>query len=619
MKFHRLLFFVVALWLMVAPQLTHAADQERIRDFNVSLAILGDGSLQVVEVISYDFGTNQRHGIYRTIDRKSAGVSSRLLIDQIAVDDATGQAQPFQVSSSADNVRVKIGDPDRFVSGQKTYRIRYRVQGALGSFTDHDELYWNVTGNEWAIPIDAVRVAAALPTQIRSEDVRLACFTGYRDSTNVCDYQDTPSGSVDVVTWRQQNLNANQGLTIVLGWPKGVVSIAPVVYPEADDKPEPVPVLNILIAAAVPFVVLIIMMIWWLVKGRGPRGRGVIIPQYEPLPNLTPAETGVMFHGQMKGGCVTAEIIELARTGYLKITHSKKVIALAPDKDEFTLDRLKTEQGIASEYRRLLFLTLFAQDGWWEKNLPSLLNISSFTSFVSKLKKLKPSDLAALAVPAEGLKDRITLSEIDKSPIDRANFQALWSIPKEALIARNYFVSGSRFSLRTTMVIAVCISIGFMIVSALVVGNLWYLASYGMSCAIIVLFFMLDTGYTAKGVEARDYIRGLKLYLEVAEKERLKFHNAPEKNPQQFEALLPYAVALGVEQEWSDHFKDITVPTPSWYADTANAQFNSFALVQGLHMFSTSLSVSTQTGGSSGFGGGGSSGGGGGGGGGGSW
>jgi len=157
------------------------------------------------------------------------------------------------------------------------------------------------------------------------------------------------------------------------------------------------------------------------------------------------------------------------------------------------------------------------------------------------------------------------------------------------------------------------------VIGALAVGSLV------ASGIIVVIFGMIMPVKTKKGVDTKEYILGLKLYMEVAEKNRIKFFNAPAKNPEHFEKLLPYAMMLGVEREWAEKFKDIYTVAPSWYSDPTGGTFNSLILINSLNNFNHSANAALFTapggaaGGGSGFGGGGFSGGGFGGGGGGSW
>jgi uncharacterized membrane protein len=146
----------------------------------------------------------------------------------------------------------------------------------------------------------------------------------------------------------------------------------------------------------------------------------------------------------------------------------------------------------------------------------------------------------------------------------------------------------------------------------------FHLLAFGLAGGIIALFGLIMPQYTKVGAEVREEIEGFKLFLSVTEKERLKFHNAPAKKPELFEKYLPYAMALKVEKEWANQFKDMYLQPPSWYEGNWTT-FNMIAFTSSLNSFSSSASsafVSSPSG-SSGFSG--SSGGGFGGGGGGSW
>ena len=114
-------------------------------------------------------------------------------------------------------------------------------------------------------------------------------------------------------------------------------------------------------------------------------------------------------------------------------------------------------------------------------------------------------------------------------------------------------------------------------------------------------------------------VLGFKMFLTLTATDRLKLMDAPKTSQESFESILPYAIALGVEQEWAKQFESITIQPPRWINDSRyGAGFNTALFVASLHSFNSVMSSSITTPGSGG-GGGGSSGGGGGGGGGGSW
>jgi uncharacterized membrane protein len=211
-----------------------------------------------------------------------------------------------------------------------------------------------------------------------------------------------------------------------------------------------------------------------------------------------------------------------------------------------------------------------------------------------------------------------TLSELKSNRTKQvSNHEHIEKLEKailEDLIKEGFYAtpSGATSWVQIVLWVASCIGIigvlflGFTVVTVVSVVTL---------ILTIVLVSLLSRRLTPKGYEALRYLSGFKEYLSVAEKDRIDFHNAPERNPEQFLAFLPYAIAFGVEKKWAEAFKDITIPTPSWY-DGGSAGFMAADLSSSLGGFSSALASSA---GGSASSGGGSAGGGVGGGGGGSW
>ncbi|PIU52758.1 MAG: hypothetical protein COS90_09730 [Deltaproteobacteria bacterium CG07_land_8_20_14_0_80_60_11] len=164
----------------------------------------------------------------------------------------------------------------------------------------------------------------------------------------------------------------------------------------------------------------------------------------------------------------------------------------------------------------------------------------------------------------------------------------------------------------------------FLLTSAVSIPAAATLAAMGFLNA---LFYHLLKAPTLSGRKIMDQIEGFKLYLSVAEKERLNLLNPPEKTPALFEKYLPYALALDVENAWSEQFAEVlnragAQPySPTWYAGSSwdSSHTSRFTDSLGSSFAGAISSSSTPPGSSSGSGGGGSSGGGGGGGGGSGW
>src|SRR5262249_27895958 len=156
------------LFLAVAPQAAQAAPEESIASYQTQIAVQADGRMRVTETIEYDFGSANKHGIFRKIPARFRydDANDRIYpIDNVTVT-MDGGSVPLDRSSKDGYQIFKIGDPDRTVTGRHTYAIGYTVRGALNHFNDHEELYWNVVGDEWPVPIGAASATVTGPAAI---------------------------------------------------------------------------------------------------------------------------------------------------------------------------------------------------------------------------------------------------------------------------------------------------------------------------------------------------------------------------------------------------------------------------------------------------------------------
>ncbi len=332
----------------------------------------------------------------------------------------------------------------------------------------------------------------------------------------------------------------------------------------------------------------------WYAKGRDPKGSGVIVPQYDIPDGLTPMEVAGIVNQKIAPGDISAEVIYLATKGYLKIRYiDNKILGFIKSSD-YELELLKKYDDVSNEFDRMLLSRIFPLDaGPGEKR---------------KLTNLRNSFYAHIpAITKRGL----------QTLLDKGYYSNL----------KTGGESGPSV-IRAVVIIFVWASvIGFHFLSSIFnavsssVSPTPFIASIIFSIIIGVFFHSLMPAKTVKGVATKEYILGLKDYLQIAEKDRLNFHNAPEKRPETFEKLLPYAMVLGVASAWSKEFADIYTSPPSWYEGyPVGGPFNSMLLYSNLSSFNSmaSTNMSSMPGGG-GSGGGGFSGGGGGGGGGGGW
>jgi len=303
--------------LLAAP--TFAVADERIFSFHSKIDVSADGGMDVTETIRVRAeGQAIRHGIYRdfpTDYRDRGGNAVRVAFEPRALtrDDAS---EPFHTERQSNGVRVYFGSKETTLApGEYTYSFDYHTNRQLGFFPDHDELYWNVTGNGWDFPIDAASAEIALPDSISPTHLRLDGYTGPEGAKGKA-YTANADGASHAVFATTHALAPHEGLTIALGFPKGVVA-APtdrqrVAWFLGDNA-------GVLALVAGLLLVLSYYLVQWSRVGRDPRP-GTIIPLYEPPADHTPGALRYVERMGWDDRCVAADIVDAAVRGAIRIS-----------------------------------------------------------------------------------------------------------------------------------------------------------------------------------------------------------------------------------------------------------------------------------------------------------
>lgn len=605
-----------------------------INDYKIEIDVNKDSSINVRELIKYDFGNAvDRHGIYRDIPFKYKNDSGnfKLRMSDFSVNDENGTAYNYEILNQGNEKRIKIGDADKFVSGVKNYIISYKVERAINYFSDHDELYWNAIGEDWDAIIQKSSVIINFPEAVEYNKDNFACFIGKNGSQESClsiKGNFVTQDKISSISFVHDKLNLGEGFTVVAGMQKGLLiknSLFQKLGWFLSDN-------GILL---LPLLVFIMMYFLWRRLGRDAKGRGTIVPQYDVPDNLSPAQVGTLFDESADKKDISAEIINLAVQGFIKIHLIEEKILLFSGKD-YLLERIDKEKDGLKNHEAKLLKALFAKKNR-EKTLLDLGEI--FEKMKKENKKIDIGEMGSLFKGLNNFLEKFTykddienvLSEEGKefvkiSSLDEDFYDDYEKIKKEiysSLVDKGYFpkspettrnmysFGGALFSFALIFVYVFIFSSSNLVLPFI---------SFGLSFLVILAFARIMPAKTRKGSLAQEHILGFKDYLQVAEKDRIDFHNAPEKKPEQFEKFLPYAMALGVEKEWAKQFEGIYNQQPSWYV--GGNSFSSLALANSLGSFqkqAVSTITSTASSGGSGLGGGGSVGGGFGGGGGGSW
>jgi len=569
--------YIVAL-LFILPVSVSAV--ESIPSFDARITVNENATIEVSERIVYDFGEDERHGIFRIIPYSYQAQTETYTADisSVLVTDEFGNPRPFQESRGNGELNLKIGNPNAYVTGRQTYVITYIVEGPFLYFDDRDEFYWNVTGY-WPRAMERASVLVDLPRG--SSVIAAACYQGPDGAGTPCDESERLVNSERAGYQAAANmLGAQEGLTIAVAFPKG--TIAEIEKPWAQERP----VWLMYLPLALPLLAFFVMLYLWYTRGRDPKGKGTIVTQFTPPEGLTPGVAGTLYNEHIEPREISAEIVRLAVEGYIKIHRLDETVLLIIPTTDYLLERIG--------------------DKTPEDPVGSLL-----------LDKLFQSEFEA-EVEIDGNKVRGSMLSKMKHKFVKEK-KAIEDRLYDEVVVRKYFLA--RPDKVRTRYIGIGIGVAVLSIGLVVVSSAGSVAAVavamGLTVPLIILGAYLMPAKTREGVRVKEYLEGFKRYLEVAEKDRLKFHNAPEKKPETFSAFLPYAMAFGVEKEWAEYFEDMQLEQPDWYSGTGG-RFAATAFASDLSSFSSDFSAAAAPQ-SSGSGGGGSVGGGFGGGGGGSW
>jgi uncharacterized membrane protein YgcG len=532
------------------------------------------GTLEITEQIELVY-SGQNRGILRAIPNTYKSNKLQLQIISVKRDKKT---EPYITYNENENTIIRIGDADTYLTGIHSYEIVYEVSNVISFYETHDELYWDVNGNQWPVPFNNVKATVRYTAQ-NSNTKRPACYTGILGSSEQNCSIDENANKVDYATTRE--LNAYEGMSLIQGFEKGYF------------KPESWMERNWGLLVASPLFLLQLFVISssynkWKKYGRDYKKRGVIAPYFGKPKGLSVMQSGYVLDNKLQPKHITGAIIDLAIRNYIKIIESgegRKV------KHELELLRLPDEYTTDDE--KILLKSLFPK-----QEIGELVNLENNKS--------------KLYTSVKSISEKL-----DENSITHGYYE---HSPKHA------------YKKQIPQIISIGILFLFSIWFAEFTQGASLLSGVVMIIFVIV-FTLLMTKRSIRGNMLVDHMEGLKLYLTKAEKERLKMQDAvdaplaknsgqPVRDRDFFEKLLPYAVAMGVEQSWAKAFKDVYSEPPEWFEGNWST-FSAIALANSIGataQASQASFVAPSSSGSSGFSsGGGFSGGGGGGGGGGGW
>lgn len=621
-----------------------AAADERITFYGSNIEVARNGALTITETISViSEGSQIRHGIYRDFpttytDKLGRRVHVGFNVLKVTRD---GIDEPYDLSRIDSGQRIKIGSAESFIQpGPHRYTVTYTTDRQIRFFDKYDELYWNVTGNFWAFPIDRAEATITLPAG--GHITQFASYTGgagSRENNATCRAWNIRS----IHCWTTSALGSNEGLTVAVGFAKGTI-----LPPTAAELRSQFIRDNASAVAAIAglIVLLTFFTATWFEFGRDPR-RGTVVPLFAPPQNFSPAAVRYVRRMGYDRKAFAASLIDMAVKGYHKIEEDDGVYTLTRtgrsnsaaglDHGENAIagrlfspnNSIELKQSnhtsiagavtalqstLKNEYERAYFIT---NKHWFFGGVAILLVTAAAAALLS-------DDPA----PAGFLLFWLSGWSIGTTVLLHKAVEAWRDVFAETGWSRFIGLIGAVFSL-----IFVVPFVGGLVVALYFFGGL---ITWASSAALIAggvatyVFYHLLKAPTLAGAKILDQIEGFRTFLDTAEKDRLEKLHPPTITPQVFEKFLPYAIALDCENNWSKRFEQEAAAasmepqhstyTPGWYSGSSFGRLGaaSFGAAIGSSLASSAASAATSPS-SSGSGGGGSSGGGGGGGGGGGW
>jgi hypothetical protein len=490
----------------------------RVTDFTDTISIAADDTTLVSEKITLAF-VGEWHGIHRTIPVEypgPQGTNYTLFLDVMSVTDENGNKLKYDSSKSGATRDLKIYIPGA-VDTTRVVNIDYSVRNGVRFFDSsgesYAEFYWNVTGNDWPVPIDHASAFVTLPENAAG-GLRAQAFTGAYGSRESEATAEVKGADVHFETTRP--LPMRGGVTIDIYIPQGVLK-PPSALTKFGWFLSSNPVLFL------PLLTLAVMFALWYSVGRDPDPGVSVAPQYEPPKDICPAEAGTLIDDTIHPRDITSTIVDLAVRGYIKIEEKVDTFLVFHHKDYlFHLLKPREQWGPdLTPHERVMLENIFL--GGAETRLSSLKN-----RFYTVIPVVRQDIMSAL------------------------KNKGIYTLDPES--ANGYSIVAG-------------VTIAILVVAVQVMGwmNLFYsiplvIGSVLVSVLIWWLFARQMTAKTVAGARTRVAVLGFQEFMNRVDADRIK-----RMPPDTFEKFLPYAMALGVEHHWAQAFDGIVKDPPSWY------------------------------------------------------
>ena len=544
--------FVVICSLFMGTKLVSAKDTENFyfsdftADYYLSKDQDGISHLKVIEELVAEFPSfEQNKGIKRYIpfvNQEGTNITLSELNESNITVLRNGEPEPiWKISREGDYYAVETGTDD-YVTGTQVYTFEYEFEKVVMDFGTFQELYWDTNGNGWPQKFKSVTARLHFEDDLFDKyNGANKCYTGkYNDGGSDCQVYE----SYDGIGFTTKNLDSYENMTFAVGLEPGTFVV-----------PEPDVSYAAVIATVIIGVICVIILVYAIYKYQKTSQKireykGIFTaPQYQPDSEYGLAEMTEVYLGKkhdVKVGLLLQMIVnknvELHKKGDEGIKTNSKWSLLVKDTN------VDSESMIALE---------LLNGGNSVKN-GDVIELKARTANSSLISLGKSFDQGILKkIKEDGLVEK------DYKIGNSGPLNLIW----EAVSAMFWsaFIVGMGFLLLGDFFVGLIAGIGKVLA--------WKEGAVVTICLMISITFAIMMwmsarkttigSITAKGMKASKYMEGLKLYIKMAEADRMKMlqsvkgvDTSPEGIVKLYEKLLPYAAVFGLEESWMDEMKE---------------------------------------------------------------
>ncbi|MDR1161839.1 MAG: DUF2207 domain-containing protein [Tannerellaceae bacterium] len=557
--------FLSLLFLALSSLTLWANEAERVQRFHADIRVDTTGRIEVSEsIVVYAAGDAIQRGIVRVMPlyrTDKDGKKHTMNIGLLSVQ-CNDRDEPYSAQTEGNDLAIYIGNRDVYLTpGVYTYRITYESDGHIGFFDDYDELYWNVTGHEWAFAIDEASATIRLPGG--ASPVHAACYTGPAGSTQSnCMAEEAANG----LTLRTKGrLAPREGFTVAVSFPRDTIKRPP---PPTRLQAFWETYRKIICSTALFVLMGCFYFFTWRKVGKDPE-KPVVIPTFKPPHQWSPGVVGYLFRRRYDSRVFTSVLVSMAVKGAIRIVSESK---------KYTLEAVDKGKALSKE-EESVWKTLFSSAA---SVTVSDKNHTLFAATTSRLKGILNTDwrikdyyLKNIGYIALGaclcVLSSVLYLTLTGTLLDAGDLVLSWPF----LIIGVFLVFSSVKQGTVTNILFLIVGL-IMLVPTLAsqFSLLFYKEPFAVGFFLLMLasfgvYVYLIKAPTVLGAQTQSELEGFRLYLKTAEENRLNLLTPPDRTPELFEQLLPYAIALNVENEWGKKFDNVLKQVdykPGWYS-----------------------------------------------------